>query len=88
MRAVWRAVRRVVVWRAVWRAAVTSFAAATGPLVDFMVGFFAGVLLIRDFFVIAIVVSPGFEIELLYAKLYCKPYAKSTSKGKYTCKSF
>jgi hypothetical protein len=55
--------------RAVKRAAVTSFAAATGPLVDFLVSFFAGVLLIRDFLVIAIVVSPEFEIELLYAEL-------------------
>jgi hypothetical protein len=41
--------------------AVASFAAATGPLafgLDFLVDFFEGLLPIRDFFVIAIVVSP------------------------------
>jgi hypothetical protein len=73
--------------RAATRTAVTSFAAATGPLIDFLVGFFAGVLLIRDFLVIAIVVSPEFGIELLYAELYCKRCAKSTSEGNYICKS-
>ena len=58
-----RAVLQAVIRDAVWRTAVTSFAAATGPLVDFMVGFFAGVLLIRDFLVIAIVVSPELELN-------------------------
>jgi hypothetical protein len=43
------------------RDAVASFAAATGPLafgLDFLVDFLEGLLLIRDFFVIAIVDSP------------------------------
>jgi hypothetical protein len=41
--------------------AVASFAAATGPLafvVDFLADFLEELLPIRDFFVIAIVVSP------------------------------
>jgi hypothetical protein len=43
------------------RDAVASFAAATGPLalgLDFLFDFLEGLLLIRDFFVIAIVDSP------------------------------
>ncbi len=43
------------------RVAVASFAAAKGPLafgLDFLVDFLEGLLLIRDFFVIAIVDSP------------------------------
>jgi hypothetical protein len=42
----------------------------------FLVDFFEVVLLIRDFFVIAIVVSQGIGFELLYANLCGKPRAK------------
>ena len=56
------AVARAVA-RAVKRAAVTSLAAATGPVLDFLVVFLAGVLLIKDFFVTAIVVSPRLELN-------------------------
>jgi hypothetical protein len=51
---------------------VASFAAAAGPegfALDFLADFFEELLLIRDFFVTAIVVLPEFGFELLYANL-------------------
>src|ERR1700751_2892167 len=52
---------KVVAMVGMARTAVASFAAATGPLalvVDFLVDFLEGLFPIRDFLVIAIVVSP------------------------------
>jgi hypothetical protein len=56
-----------------FRDAVASFAAATGPLafgLDFLVDFLEGVLLIRDFFVIAIVDSPRIWILNFFTPFY------------------
>ncbi|MGA9585483.1 MAG: hypothetical protein WBQ95_09160 [Terracidiphilus sp.] len=55
------------------RDAVASFAAATGPLafgLDFLVDFLEELLLIRDFFVIAIVVSPRIWNLNFFTPLY------------------
>jgi hypothetical protein len=57
----WKAVLKVLLMADTCLTAVASFAAATGPLafgLDFLVDFLEGLLLIRDFFVIAIVDSP------------------------------
>lgn len=58
-------------------AAVIALAAALG--LDFLGDFFEGLLLIKDFFVTAMVVSPGFGFELLYACLCCTLRAKPQS---------
>ena len=56
------------------RLAVASFAAAAGLAVfacDFEVDLEAAELLIKDFFVIAIVISPKIRIRTAYADIHC-----------------
>ena len=64
--------------------AVASFADEIGlafELAFFCAVFFEVLLLIRDFFVTAIAVSPGFEIELPYVEMDCNQHAKVKAKS-------